>query len=200
MAENDFLIVGLGNPGKKYAGSRHNSGFIAIEHFATSSNCQNTQIKFDGEYCRQRLFDLQVCLVRPMTYMNKSGTCVAAFVRFFKIPLENILIVHDDLDLPLGRVKVVAGGGAGGHNGVRSIIKDLGTKEFARLKIGISRPPRDENGHGIPVDRYVLADFSREEKEVLAILLPKIDEAITLFLQNGIDYCMNRINCPVLSA
>ncbi|HHB77129.1 MAG TPA: aminoacyl-tRNA hydrolase [Desulfobulbus sp.] len=194
MPENDFLIVGLGNPGKKYAGTRHNAGFIAIEHFATSSNCPNTQIKFTGEYCRQRLFNRQVSLVRPMTYMNKSGVCVAAFVRFFKIPLENILVVHDDLDLPPGRVKVVAGGGAGGHNGVRSIINDLGTKEFARLKIGIGRPPRDGNGHGIPVDRYVLTEFSHEEKEVLTTLLPKIDEAISLFLQNGVDYCMNQIN------
>ncbi len=194
MAGNDYLIVGLGNPGKKYAGTRHNAGFIAIDHFATSSNCQDRQIKFAGEYCRQRLFNLQVSLVKPMTYMNKSGSCVAAFVRFFKIPLENILILHDDLDLPLGRVKVVAGGGAGGHNGVRSLIKELGTKEFARLKIGIDRPSRDANGHGIPVDRYVLAEFSHEDKEVFATLLPKIDEAITLFLQEGIDRCMNQTN------
>ena len=194
MPENDYLIVGLGNPGKKYTKTRHNAGFIAIEHFATSSNCLSRQLKFDGEYCKQWLFNLQVSLVKPMTYMNKSGSCVAAFVRFFKIPLENILILHDDLDLPLGRVKVVAGGGAGGHNGVRSLIKELGTKEFARLKIGIGRPPRDENGHGIPVDRYVLAEFSHEEKEAFTSLLPKIDEAITLLLQDGIGRCMNQTN------
>ena len=194
MPENDYLIVGLGNPGKKYAGTRHNAGFVAIEHFAINSNCHRWQIKFAGEYCKQRLFNRQVSLVKPMTYMNKSGSCVAAFIRFFKIPLKNIFILHDDLDLPLGRVKIVAGGGAGGHNGVRSLIRELGTKEFARLKIGIGRPPRDENGHGIPVDRYVLAEFSHEEKKALTALLPQIDEAITLFLQDGIDRCMNRIN------
>ncbi len=119
---------------------------------------------------------------------------MAAFVRFFKIPLGNILILHDDLDLPLGRVKIVACGGAGGHNGVRSLIKELGTKEFARLKIGIGRPHRDENGHGTPVDRYVLAQFSPEEKKVFLSLLPRIDQTINLFLQEGIDQCMNQTN------
>ncbi len=194
MNGNDYLIVGLGNPGEKYAKTRHNAGFIAIDRFSVVSNCLSWQMKFSGEYCRQQLSNLRVSLVKPMTYMNKSGSCVAAFVRFFKIPLKNILIVHDDLDLPLGRVKLVAGGGAGGHNGIRSLIKELGTNEFARLKIGIGRPHRDENGHGIPVDRYVLSQFSREEKEVFQSLLPKIDQAITLFLQDGIDQCMNQTN------
>jgi len=90
MPENDYLIVGLGNPGKKYAGTRHNAGFIAIEYFAINSNCHRWQIKFAGEYCKKRLFNRQVSLVKPMTYMNKSGSCVAAFIRFFKIPLKNI--------------------------------------------------------------------------------------------------------------
>lgn len=194
MAENDYLIVGLGNPGKKYEETRHNAGFMAIEHFATGIDCRFRQIKFSGEYCRQQLFNLQVTFVKPMTYMNRSGSCVAAFVRFFKIPQENIFVLHDDLDLPLGRVKVVAGGGAGGHNGVRSLIKELGTSKIARCKIGIDRPHRDENGHGIPVDRYVLGEFIHEEKEVFATLLPKIDEAIALFLRDGIDRCMNQTN------
>lgn len=194
MAANDYLVVGLGNPGKKYETTRHNAGFMALDHFAAGANCPVRQAKFSGEFCRQRLFNQQVCLVKPMTYMNRSGNCVAAFVQFFKIPRENILVVHDDLDLPAGRVKVVAGGGAGGHNGVRSIIQALGTKNIARIKIGIGRPPRDENGHGIPVDHYVLAEFSSTEIETLTNLLPAVDEAITLFLQQGIDCCMNRIN------
>ncbi len=194
MAENDYLVVGLGNPGQKYETTRHNVGFMALDHFATSANCTIWQGKFSGEFCRQRLFSQQMCLVKPMTFMNRSGNCVAAFVRFFKIPLANILIIHDDLDLPFARVKVVAGGGAGGHNGVRSIIQALGTKNIARVKIGIGRPPRDENGHGIPVDHYVLSEFSSDEIKTLTNLLPKLDEAITLFLQQGIERCMNRIN------
>ncbi len=194
MAENDYLVVGLGNPGPKYETTRHNVGFMALDHFAASSNCPLRQGKFSGEFCRQRLFSQQVCLVKPMTFMNRSGSCVAAFVRFFKIPLANILIIHDDLDLPFSRVKVVAGGGAGGHNGVRSIIQALGTKKIARVKIGIGRPALDENGHGIPVDHYVLSEFSSDETKTLTNLLPKVDEAITLFLQQGIERCMNRIN------
>ncbi len=194
MALTDYLVVGLGNPGKKYAGTRHNAGFMAIDHFAEYASFPSWQVKFDGTYCRRKLSDRQVSLVKPATYMNRSGRCVAAFVRFFKVPQDHILILHDDLDLPLGRVKAVAGGGSGGHNGVRSIMRELGGSNFARLKIGIDRPPRDEQGNGIPVDRFVLAPFSPEEQDIISSLFLYLDKAVSLFVEEGIVSCMNQIN------
>ncbi len=194
MAETAYLIVGLGNPGRQYETTRHNAGFMAIDHFAKTTQYQSWQVKFDGLFCRQRLFGRQVALAKPTTFMNRSGRCVAGLVRFFKIPQSNILILHDDLDLPFGRVKAVAGGGAGGHNGIRSLIKELGTNAFARVKIGIGRPARDEKGHGIPIDRYVLSNFSPEETGLLETIYSKTDTAVQLFLKQGIDRCMNQIN------
>ncbi len=195
MAPSDFLIAGLGNPGSKYEATRHNAGFMALDHFAASAGCALPKSKkYEGRYCRQRLYGQQVVLVKPDTYMNLSGRCVAAMIRFFKIPLNNILILHDDLDLPFGKIKVVAAGGAGGHNGIRSIIQHCGVRDFARVKIGIGRPPRESEGRGIPVECYVLAQFSREEAASLDPVFETTDQAIELFLTMGIDACMNRIN------
>ena len=195
MAQSNFLIAGLGNPGTKYESTRHNAGFLALDHFVTSVGCDPPQsVKYEGRYCRQRLYGQQVVLVKPDTYMNHSGRCVAAMIRFFKIPLSNVLILHDDLDLPFGKIKVVARGGAGGHNGIRSIFQHCGAGDFARVKIGIGRPPRENNGSGIPVESYVLAKFSREEAAALDGIFDTTDQAIELFLSKGIDGCMNRIN------
>ncbi|HEB70563.1 MAG TPA: aminoacyl-tRNA hydrolase [Desulfobulbus sp.] len=195
MAQSDFLIAGLGNPGTKYKSTRHNAGFMALDHFAASAACGLPRsVKFEGRYLRQRLYGQQVLLVKPETYMNRSGQCIGAMIRFFKIPLSNVLILHDDLDLPFGKVKVVARGGAGGHNGIRSIIQQCGSDDFARVKIGIDRPPKAINGHGITVERYVLAQFSREEASSLDRVFATTDQAVELFLTSGIDTCMNRIN------
>ncbi len=195
MAQSDFLIVGLGNPGTKYEFTRHNAGFLALEHFASSGAYDPPKIvKFEGRYCRQRLYGQQVVLVEPDTFMNRSGKCVAAMIRFFKIPMNNVLILHDDLDLPFGKIKVVARGGAGGHNGIRSLIQHCGTTDFARVKIGIGRPPKVNDGRGIPVERYVLAKFSREESASLDRIFDITDRAVELFLSKGIDGCMNQIN------
>lgn len=194
MADSDFLVAGLGNPGLKYEHTRHNVGFMALDHFASSVKCQPTGVKCKGCYCRQLLFDKPVILVRPETFMNHSGQCISCFVRFFKVPLSNILVLHDDLDLPAGKVKVVARGGGGGHNGIRSIIQHLGSNEFARIKIGIGRPPSEGNGAGIPVERYVLARFSAEEEKGLDPVLKKTTRAIELFLTQSVDSCMNQIN------
>jgi len=194
MSESDFLIAGLGNPGTKYEHTRHNIGFMTLDHFGSSVDCEPVLEKFDGKYCRQHLHGNQIVLVRPETFMNRSGQCVAGFVRFFKIPLSNILILHDDLDLTPGRVKVVARGGAGGHNGIRSLVQHLGSNDFARVKIGIGRPDRNDNGQGVPVEHYVLSRFSTEEEKGFDALFDKTDQAINLFLTEGIDACMNRIN------
>ena len=194
MADSDYLIAGLGNPGDKYEDTRHNIGFMALDRFGSSVDCTPAKVKFDGIFSRQRLFDKQVVLVKPETFMNRSGQCVGGLVNFFKIPRSNILILHDDLDLSFARVKVVARGGAGGHNGIRSLIQHLGSQEFARVKIGIGRPPRNENGQGIPVESYVLSRFNREEEQKFDALFDITNQAVELFLTQGIDVCMNRIN------
>ena len=194
MGSAECLIVGLGNPGSKYELTRHNAGFLALDNFADRHGLSLNSEKWQGEFCRDRLAGSRILLVKPQTFMNRSGECVVRFADFYKIEPTSILIVHDDLDLPFGRIKVVARGGAGGHNGIRSIISHLGTSEFARLKIGIGRPERDENGQGVPVDRYVLSGFSAQELSVFNELLPQVEEAIELFVDQGVEACMNRMN------
>ncbi|RUM36198.1 MAG: aminoacyl-tRNA hydrolase, partial [Desulfobulbus sp.] len=137
---------------------------------------------------------VSLLLVKPQTFMNKSGLSVARFADFYKIEPDRILVIHDDLDLPSGRIKVVARGGAGGHNGIRSIISHLGMSDFTRLKIGIGRPSRNDRGQGIPVDRYVLSSFSDAELSLFNDRLSLIDEAIDLLLAKGVVECMNSIN------
>ncbi len=194
MADNGYLIVGLGNPGAKYELTRHNAGFLALDYFADAHNFILGGEKRQGVYCRERLGGNRILLVKPQTYMNKSGVCVAGFADFYRIEPANILVIHDDLDLPAGRIKVATRGGAGGHNGIRSIISHLGTPDFARIKIGIGRPERNEQGQGIPVDRYVLARFSDPEFTLFTERLSLVEEAIELFILQGADRCMNRIN------
>lgn len=194
MADTGYLIVGLGNPGSKYELTRHNAGFLALDYFADQHGFSLSSEKWQGVYCSGRLAADRLLLVKPQTFMNKSGECVARFADFYRIDLAKILVIHDDLDLPAGRIKVVARGGAGGHNGIRSIIRHLGTPDFARLKIGIGRPERNEQGQGIPVERYVLAGFSDPELALFNERLSLVDEAIELFALQDIAACMNRIN------
>jgi PTH1 family peptidyl-tRNA hydrolase len=151
------MIVGLGNPGSKYEKTRHNAGYLALDYFADKTGGKFDSEKMQGIFGSIRLSDRKVYLVKPQTYMNRSGECVAQFSRYFDIAPENILVVHDDLDLNPGRIKIVSGGGAGGHNGIRSTIKHLGTDRFARLKIGIGRPEVMTNNQTIPVpaERFV---------------------------------------------
>jgi len=194
MADTGYLIVGLGNPGSKYELTRHNAGFLALDFFADQHGFSLNSEKWQGMYCRDRLAGTRIILVKPQTFMNKSGECVGRFADFYRIEPANILVVHDDLDLPAGRIKVVARGGAGGHNGIRSIISQLGTPDFARLKIGIGRPERNDQGQGIPVDRYVLAGFNDLEFTLFKERLSLVEEAIELFVELDIATCMNRIN------
>jgi len=196
MSQLDFLVVGLGNPGTRYEKTRHNAGFMALEHFASSlgGGVDIGSTKFEGLFCRVPRGEKRVVLLKPGTYMNLSGQCVVQFVRFFKIPLANVLILHDDLDKDFATVKAVARGGAGGHNGIRSLIQHLGTRDFARVKIGIGHPGRKNEGRGIPVERYVLTRFAPRELVELDSLFSLTDQAIELFLDEGIDACMNQIN------
>ncbi|MCI5114482.1 MAG: aminoacyl-tRNA hydrolase [Candidatus Electrothrix sp. AW5] len=194
MADSYHLIVGLGNPGTQYELTRHNAGFLAVDDYADQQNCSLDKEKWNGQYTSERINGQRVILLKPQTFMNKSGESVIRYVDFYQIPLENILIISDDLDLSQGKIKVTAKGGAGGHNGIRSLIQHLGTSTFARLKIGIGRPERDEQGRGVPVDRYVLNTFTDKELALFNDRLRLIHEAIDLFLEQGVDKCMNRIN------
>jgi PTH1 family peptidyl-tRNA hydrolase len=194
MADSHSLIIGLGNPGAKYELTRHNAGFLALDYFADQHNCALNNEKWHGHFCSERIEGQRVILLKPQTFMNKSGESAIRFVDFHQIPLKNILVIHDDLDLPRGKIKVAAKGGAGGHNGIRSLIQHLGSPDFSRLKIGIGRPERDEKGRGIPVDRYVLGNFTDEELSHFNDRLALRHEAVSLFLQQSVDKCMNMIN------
>ena len=194
MADTRYLIIGLGNPGTKYELTRHNAGFLALDDYADQQHCALNNEKWNGLYSSERINGQRVLFLKPQTFMNKSGESAARFIDFYQIPLENILVIYDDLDLPKGKIKVVAKGGPGGHNGIRSLIQHLGSSHFSRLKIGIGRPERDEQGRGVPVDRYVLSHLTDEELTLFNERLALVHEAIDLFLQQGVDKCMNMIN------
>jgi PTH1 family peptidyl-tRNA hydrolase len=194
MVDSRLLFVGLGNPGREYHLTRHNIGFFFIDHLADVAGLRADSLKMQGLFCQGRAYGGHVFYVKPQTYMNRSGSCVKSFVEYFKIPLENILVLHDDIDLSLGRIKIVSQGGAGGHNGVKSIAQQLGTHCFARMKIGIGRPVVNEEGQGQPVDQYVLSKMTEAELTLFQQRKGLVEEAVALFVQEGINVCMNSVN------
>jgi len=186
------LIVGLGNPGREYAATRHNVGFqivtrLAERHGLSFSRMQNQALISTG-----RIGDVRVVLAKPQTWMNESGKAVAPLVRFYKVELVHLLVVYDDLDIPLGMIRLRSGGGSGGHRGMRSVIERLGTQDFPRLRVGIGRPP----GRMDPVD-YVLQPFSRDEELLMDGTRARAVEAIECFLAEGILCAMNRFNAGI---
>lgn len=194
MPDNDYLIVGLGNPGPKYTGTRHNVGFIAIDELARRWGDSLSTQKWDALSCRISQWGVRLTLVKPMTYMNLSGRAVAEFVSFFRIPVENIIVIHDDLDMHPGRLKLVHGGGAGGHNGIRSMTQHLGTSGYYRLKIGIGRPGKDGVHPDFPVDEYVLSAMSQEEIDLLNVRVNSIEDGLRYFVNEGPARAMSLIN------
>lgn len=194
MAESRFLLAGLGNPGREYHLTRHNIGFYFIDHLADNHGWRIDTLKMQGRYCQGRYLQAQLFLLKPQTYMNRSGECVRSFLDYFKIPLEHLLVLHDDIDLSTGRIKLVSKGGGGGHNGIRSIIQHVGSQDFSRVKIGIGRPIRDADRKGQPVEQFVLSHMDHEELVLFEQRQAIIQEAITLFVREGIQAAMNRIN------
>ena len=190
------MVAGLGNPGSKYRNTRHNVGFRVIASWAQSLGVRLSGRRFRSRNTQTTFGDKKVILLRPLTYMNQSGKSIRACVDFFDLELEKILIVHDDMDLSLGKIKVVRNGGAGGHKGVLSIMDHLGTRGFPRLKIGIGRPAREEES----VEDYVLSPFCRDEKETVEGVIQLAVEACGLFISTGIDSAMNVINRENLSS
>ncbi len=184
-----YLVAGLGNPGRKYADNRHNVGFRCVERFAFLHG-----LSFDRRQRRARvalgtIMQRSVVLAKPQTYMNKSGYAVASLVNFYRVPVERTLVVYDDLDLPLGTTRLRPSGGTGGHRGMRSIVTQLGSRDFPRLRIGIGRPP----GRMDPAD-YVLQDFSADEEPLVDEALKQAAAAIEAWLVEGIDEAMTRYN------
>ena len=183
-----FLIVGLGNPGRKYRGNRHNIGFMAADALAAvyhieSSTVQNKAIVGNG-----RIQNKPVIIAKPQTYMNSSGDAVGPLARYYKVPPENVLVVYDELDLPFGTIRLREKGGSGGHNGMKSIINHLG-QDFPRVRLGIGRPPGQ-----MPVPAHVLQDFGEKDKPLLDDVLAEAVRAIETYLRDGIQLAMSRHN------
>lgn len=194
MSSESYILVGLGNPGTQYSGTRHNIGFDVIDAVAGNNNTEVTSQKWDGLTARITLAGATVYLLKPVTFMNLSGKSVAKYMDFYKVPPQRLLVVHDDLDMKTGRLKLVRGGGAGGHNGIRSIVASTGSNSFYRLKIGIGRPGNDNVHADIPVDRYVLTSFAPHEREIIQERMVEIVRGIENFFQGDVHRCMNFIN------
>jgi len=190
------LIVGLGNPGRGYAHNRHNIGFVCLNHFARTQG-----IRFDRKQGKARIgigevAGSKVVLARPQTYMNLSGQSVSRLMKKFNINLNDLLIIHDDLDLPLGKIRLRHGSSSGGHKGIDSIISSLGSQDFTRLRVGIGRPATEGLAPTSEADiiAYVLSNFTSEEKQIIVQVIPRAGEAIYCLLTEGLVVAMNRYN------
>lgn len=186
-----WLVVGLGNPGKKYERTRHNVGFMLLDAMVQSHGVPAFKGKFSGLFTRGELAGEEAALLKPETYMNLSGDSVQPAAAFLKVPPTSILVVHDELDLPFGTVRIKKGGGHAGHNGLRSLIERLGTPDFIRLRLGIGRPPPDFKGD---VADYVLGGFHGPEAEGLPAMLAQGEKAVQAVLKLGVQEAMNRLN------
>ncbi len=189
QTRNPFLIVGLGNPGRTYQKNRHNVGFMAIDTLASALEIQIQRLELRALVGKGLFSGERLILAKPQTFMNKSGLAVASLVRFYKVPQEQILVVHDDLDLPFGTLRLRPLGGAGGQKGMESIVNQLGSREFPRLRVGIGRPP----GRMDPAD-YVLHDFDAFQQELLPEILSQAVDAIRIYIVEGIETAMNLYN------
>jgi PTH1 family peptidyl-tRNA hydrolase len=184
----DLLVAGLGNPGREYANDRHNVGYMVCDELARRYT-GSFRSKFSGEIAQVRLDDRRVALLKPQTFMNESGRAVAAAVRFFKLEPPSLLVIHDDVDLEPGRLQARLGGGLAGHNGLRSIAAQLGTQEFARLRVGVGRP---ERGDRRPVADFVLSPFPPEVD--VEELVARAAEAVESLVQDGLEETQQRFN------
>ncbi len=184
-----YMIAGLGNPGRKYEKTKHNAGFIAIDMYAKRHGVSFDREKFEALYCKTLINGEEVLLVKPQTYMNLSGEAVSAFMNFFKIPLENLVVVYDDVELELGVIRIRAKGSAGTHNGMRSIVQHLNGTNFPRMRIGVG------NDRTMELYEYVLAPFSEEQlKSNIYPAAETVCDALDCFIKEGIDKAMNKYN------
>tara|TARA_Y100001936_G_scaffold253367_1_gene317568 strand:- start:661 stop:1236 length:576 start_codon:yes stop_codon:yes gene_type:complete len=188
----NYLLVGLGNPGIKYERNRHNIGFCLIDYFTSQINSEDYIDKFNSKYTLVRLNDNKIHIIKPQTYMNRSGVSVRNCKDFFKIAPNNIIVVYDDMDLALGSLKIKSSGGSAGHNGIKSLIDEIGSNNFVRIRIGIGKPLNKEN-----VNNYVLSNFKKDEFEALSRIKNRIEEIIKDIIFEGIIFAMNKFNSKI---
>jgi PTH1 family peptidyl-tRNA hydrolase len=182
------VVIGLGNPGPRYAGNRHNVGFQCLDRLAEAWGLSFSRQKHKALLAQGKFANLEVLLAKPQTFMNLSGDAVERMARFYSVPPENILVIYDDLDLSVGRIRLRPQGGSGGHRGMKSIMEQLGTDGFPRLRVGIGRP-----SHSDPVD-YVLEDFSLDDRIAFDEVYERVVSAVELWLTEGIEAAMNSYN------
>jgi PTH1 family peptidyl-tRNA hydrolase len=187
--EFSYLLIGLGNPGREYRDNRHNFGFMVIDRLIVRLNAQGMKVQSKAIVTTANYEGRKLILAKPQTYMNLSGQSIQGLMNFYKLPVENILVAFDDLDLPFGTIRLRPGGGAGGQKGFASAIEQLGTKDVARLRLGIGRPP----GRMDP-SAYVLQDFSREEMKFLSEIVDRAADAMLTFVVDGLNKAMNKFN------
>jgi PTH1 family peptidyl-tRNA hydrolase len=184
-----FLIVGLGNPGPEYRANRHNAGFMAVEKLAEDLGVKFAKVQNEAMVAQAGTGQGRIVLAKPRTFMNNSGVSVSQLVRFYKVPLEKLLVAFDDVDLPLETLRLRSEGSSGGQNGMKSIIQRLGSQDFARLRIGVGRP----KGR-MSTPNHVLQDFSRSEQQALPFVLKRASDAMQTFVNEGIVTAMNKFN------
>ncbi len=195
MTPDTYLLVGLGNPGREYRDSRHNFGFMLIDRLVIRLNARGLKMQSKAIVTTATYEGRKLILAKPQTYMNLSGQSIQGLAHFYKLPVENMLVAYDDLDLPFGMIRLRPGGGAGGQKGFASAIEQLGTKDVARLRLGIGRPP----GRMDPAD-YVLQNFSRDEVKILSEIVDRAADAALTFVVDGLNKAMNKYNGSIESA
>jgi PTH1 family peptidyl-tRNA hydrolase len=187
--DSRYLIVGFGNPGRQYKCNRHNVGFMLVDNLAKRLGTTFSRMESRALVTKTTYLDKRLILAKPQTYMNLSGQAVASLVKFYKIPLENLLIAYDDVDLPLGTIRLRPVGGSAGQKGMRSTVERLGTEEFPRIRLGIDRPPG-----AMQAADYVLQDFSKDEIEIVNHVIDRATDATLVFVTEGLDVAMNKYN------
>lgn len=184
-----YLLIGLGNPGREYKDTRHNIGFMLIDHIAERIGARGMKVQSKAIVTSGLHEEHKLILAKPQTYMNLSGHSVQGLLHFYKIPHSNLLVAHDDLDIPIGTIRIRPTGGPGGQRGMANTIELLGTKDFPRLRLGIGRPP----GRMDPRD-YVLQNFSKDELKILPEIISRAADAALEFVMNGLNAAMNKYN------
>ena len=188
----NFLIAGLGNPGDKYKNNRHNIGFQIINTYLTYFSQNKFVDKFDSEYTSINFRENKLHVLKPKTFMNESGKAINKCISFFKIPLENLIVIYDEMDLSPGDVRIKFGGGSAGHNGVKSIINCLGSEKFTRIRIGIGKPINKEK-----INSYVLSNFSNNELNLFNEIKTNIKYIIEDIVLEGLPFAMNKFNSKI---
>lgn len=192
MTLDTFLLIGLGNPGREYKDTRHNFGFMLIDRIAVRLNARGMKVQSKAIVTDATYEDHKLILAKPQTYMNLSGQSVQGLVHFYKIPLTNLMVLSDDLDIPFGTIRIRAAGGPGGQRGLSSVIESLGTKDFPRLRLGIGRPP----GRMDPAN-FILQNFSRDEMKSISEILDAGADAVLEFVTKDLNAAMNKFNGDV---